>query len=232
MSFFIDLLRAPERLVEQHADRAAVGVLAPRLLATIAVGAALFGTVPGSWRGGVQIAYAAIKMPGVFLLPLLVGLPLVAAIARVVGLDAPWSRVSLAGLVGAARSAVLAAVLVPTYWLVQGAAWSYHEAVLILAAALVVVGLPGLATLGALAPDLPRRALLTATAIVALGLPMAQGGWLLRPFVARPTAEVAFLRPVESNIADALDTTATSATGHYPGWEAESSGLLRQRVTR
>ena len=55
---------------------------------------------------------------------------------------------------------------------------------------------------------------------------MAQSGWLLRPFVARPTVEVAFLRPVEEDIVSALVYTNLSAVDHYPGWDARSDGAI------
>ena len=46
-------------------------------------GAALLGAVCGSYRGGIQIAFAAVKMPALFLVPLLVALPAVHARAGV-----------------------------------------------------------------------------------------------------------------------------------------------------
>ena len=61
-----------------------------------------------------------------------------------------------------------------------------------------------------------------------MGLTLAQTGWLLRPFVSRPTAEVTFLRPVEEDVFSALSATRRSAMGDYSeSWEASPSGAFR-----
>ena len=59
-----------------------------------------------------------------------------------------------------------------------------------------------------------------------LGVVGAQTGWLLRPFVARPRAEVSFVRPVESDVFSSLHTAFDSARGRYDGWDVRAQGFL------
>ena len=65
-----------------------------------------------------------------------------------------------------------------------------------------------------------------------LGLVTAQSGWVLRPFIARPTAEVTLFRPMEADILSSLATSAASATGSYGEWEDESSGFVGRGIQR
>ncbi len=229
LSLVIATLRDPQRLVNDHDRPEAVAVLAPRLLLITSAGAATFGAVVGSYRGDLQVAFVALKMPLLLLVPVLVTLPAVHAAWRAAEVDVSWQRLALASLVGLSRSAVLAAAAAPVLWLLYSLGIDYHFATLVMAAALVAVGLPGFFTLLGAAPGGGRlKALATMGCLVLLGLSTAQTGWLLRPFLARPTAEVTLLRPVESDVFSALYSTTRSATGYYPGWEAERSGHLHE----
>jgi hypothetical protein len=49
---------------------------------------------------------------------------------------------------------------------------------------------------------------------------------LLRPFVARPRAAVAFVRPVEADVFSSLRAATSSARGRYRGWDARPAGFL------
>jgi hypothetical protein len=66
--------------------------------------------------------------------------------------------------------------------------------------------------------------------LVVLGLLVAQTGWVLRPFVARPRGEVTFLRPVESDVFSALGASSRSAAGDYDSdWQPSGSGVFHRR---
>ena len=70
-------------------------------------------------------------------------------------------------------------------------------------------------------------------AAILMGLTTAQTGWLLRPFIARPTAEVTFLRPIEADIASSLTRSTRSAAGDYRGsWDPEQQGLIHRGLRR
>lgn len=222
-----DVLRDPQGLVERHDHPAGLAATAPTLLAIIVASGALFGSAVGVHHGGVQMLYAALKLPVLLLLPPLVTLPAIHAAQRLSGAPVPWRRLSLAGLVGTARTALLAAALSPVLWLPFSSGLDYHLSVLLFAGALVLVGLPGMLTVLRVLPSGgDRRGLLALGALAVLGVTFAQAGWLLRPFVARPSAEVTLLRPIEENVFSSLSATRRSAAGDYCGWETESSGLL------
>lgn len=221
------LLRDPQDLVDDVDVEGGASRYGPGLLATTAVGGALLGGVVGAHHGGVQVLYAALKTPALLLLPPIVALPAVHAAWDLLGAEVPWRRVSAAALVGMARTAVLAAALGPLVWLGTSAGLGYHDAVLVFAGALVLAGLPGLLTVLRALPrpqDLPRFAVLGS--LVVLGASFAQTGWLLRPFVARPSAEVSFLRPLEEDAFSSLAASQRSARGDYRGWETRSAGFL------
>lgn len=224
------LLRQPEQLLGDHGDAsegARLAQLAPSLLAIIAASAAVFGMVVGSYRGELQYVYAAIKTPALLLLPVLVGLPAVRAFHAACELEVGWSRLALAALIAVARTAVLAAATGPLLWLYLSLHPGYHQAILAMAACLIAVGLPGLMTLLRSLPEGGRhRPLASVASLCVLGLLLAQSGWLLRPFVVRPRAEVEFLRPIEADVFSSLASTRRAAQGDYRGWDARPAGLF------
>lgn len=206
-----------------------VNHLAPRLLAIAAIGAGIFGAVIGSYRGGIQMAFAAVKMPVLLLVPVIVALPAANALWRGCGVEVNRRRLAIASLTGLARTGVLAAAASPILWLLFSVRLDYHAAVMLMSVTLVLVGLPGLLTVRMALPDGgPRRWIATLGALLVVGGVTMQTGWLLRPFLARPTADIAFLRPVQADVFSSLSATWRSARGDYSGWEAEREGLLSQ----
>ncbi|WP_052548222.1 hypothetical protein [Enhygromyxa salina] len=204
-----------------------LAVLAPRLLGITVAGAAIFGLVIGSYRGDLQYAYAAIKTPLLLLIPILIGLPAIRAFHDACEVSISWSRLALASMVAIARTAALAAACGPILWLYLSMHPDYHRAVLAMAGCLCLVGLPGLMTLLASLPGGGRhRPLASFASVAVLGVLLAQSGWLLRPFVVRPRAEISFLRDVEANVFSSLASSGSSARGHYRGWDARGAGLL------
>lgn len=221
------VLRNPAALVSAPDPRRVLATLAPKLLAIGIMGMALFGLVVGSYRGGVQNLYAAIKLPLLLLVPAVVGLPAVRALYAACDVNTPHARLALATLVGMARTGVLAAACGPVLWLLYSVHIDYHLAILAMTGCLVLVGLPGLSTIVRSLPAGGRhRVVAAATSVVLLGVVGAQTGWLLRPFVARPRAEVSFVRPVESDVFSSLRTAFDSARGRYDGWDVRAQGFL------
>ncbi|NVB41348.1 hypothetical protein G6O69_26155 [Pseudenhygromyxa sp. WMMC2535] len=233
------LLRAPERLVGARAaepgealdEDERLAALAPKLLALTLIGAGVFGVVLGSYRGQLQYLYAGLKAPLLLLLPMLVGLPAIRAFHGACELQLSWSRLALAALLAVARTAVLAAALAPVLWLYLSLHPGYHAAILAMAMSLAVVGLPGLSTLTRCLPTGGHsRALATFASVAVLAAVLAQSGWLLRPFIVRPRAEISFLRPIEANVFSSLSSTSRSARRDYRrSWDAEAAGFLGRR---
>lgn len=231
LSLVADVLRAPDRLVERHDQPAELVRLAPPLLGITAAGAAVFGLVVGTQHGGWQLLFAAAKMPVLFLAPPLLALPAAHALWRACGVDVSWRRLSVAALAAMARSAILAAALSPLLWLPFSLRVDYHLAVVLLAAAVLAVGLPGLWSFTRAVPTGGQRRWIAALgSAVVLGGVLAQTGWLLRPFVARPAGDLAFLRPVEGSIFSSLGATTDAAAGDYRDWEPERKGLLSREA--
>lgn len=227
------LLRQPEQLLASNddaAERDRLALLAPKLLGITVIAAGIFGLVIGSYRGELQYLYAAIKTPALLLLPVLVGLPAIRAFHRACELEISWSRLALAALIAVARTAVLAAACGPILWLYLSLAPDYHRAILAMSACLIAVGGPGLWTLIRALPQGGRhRPLASFASLLVVGVLLAQSGWLLRPFVVRPRAEVSLLRPIEADVFSSLASTRRSAQGHYRDWQAEPGGLLGRK---
>jgi len=223
------LIRDPA-ILGQMQPRRALQDHGPVLLAITVVSAAIFGGVVGAYRGGIQLLYASVKLPLLWLIPVLVTLPAIRAFHRVCGIGVNYGQVALAVLVGCARSALLLAVASPVLWLLFSLRVDYHWAVLVLCASLLAAGVLGLATLARILPGAGAGKWLSNTLTgLAVGVVIAQSGWVLRPFVARPRADVAFLRPVESDVFSSTLASWHSARGHYRGWDARPEGLLAEQ---
>jgi hypothetical protein len=226
------VLRDPIAVVDAHDTTADLGWLAPRLLGISGVGAALFGAAVGSYRGGEQVLYAAMKLPLLLWIPPLFALPAIHAAWRACEVEVPYRRLALAALAGMARAGVLASAFAPVLWLPYSVEADYHASVLLFAGMLLLAGLPGLTAIARAIPAGGHRRWMAASgSLLLVGLLLAQTGWLLRPFVARPTTAVALFRPVEGDIFASLGYTAAASLGLYGDWEAERAGLLsRERA--
>lgn len=221
------VLRDPRALLDAHDDPKRYAELVPQLLMLTAGSAAVFGATVGSYRGGLQVAYAGLKAPFLLLLPLVLALPALQAWWASQGAPVPTGRMALVGLVGTARTAMLAAAASPAIWLLYSLNIDYHVAILILAGTLAGASIPGWWVHAVALPGTGlRRAAALAVTVGLIGGLTAQTGWLLRPFVARPTVEVTLLRAVEADVFDAMDNSAAAATGRYRDWEVEPAGAL------
>src|SRR5262249_14193999 len=124
-----------------------VARIAKNALVAVATGAAIFGGVVGSWHGGRQIAFAAVKMPVVMLATLILCVPAFYAVAAVFG--RPWrfrAVVSLA-LVAGARFALVLLASAPALWLTINLGASYHATKLVAALAYALAGFAALTLL-------------------------------------------------------------------------------------
>lgn len=216
-----EVLRDPRGVVERSTRREVLADTVPKLLLLTIGCAAVFGGVVGSYRGGLQVPFAAVKMPLVLLAPLLAAVPATGALYRVAGVDVDGTRLGVAGLVAVARTALVAAGMAPVLWLLYSVGVGYHLAVVALAGMLVLAGIPGLLTVFRTMPG--KAPLAALAAMVVLGVSTAQVGWVLRPFVARPTAEVTLLRPIEGDISGTLLRSTFAAGEIYMDYEPARS---------
>ena len=201
-------LRDPRAVVEAHDTPEALARLAAPTLAIAALGLGVLGAVSGSLRGDVQVLFAALKLPVIFLVPLVLALPAVHALLIACGSRVSWARLGAASLVALARSGVIAIGLSPILWLLLSFGPSYPVAVLLFTATVAVVGLPGPVTIARIVPG---EGVMRWVAAIATGavvtVAMAQSGWMLRPFVSSPDQELVFVRPVEDDVLDSLSRT-------------------------
>jgi len=194
------VLAHPHRLLDD--DGAALSRLAGPLLLLTTLCAALFGLVVGCYDGGWQLLWAALKLPAVLLLPLVVTVPALRALHARDGEPAGLRRTGLAALVAIARVAILCTAAAPLLWLVYSLHPPYALAILLLAGGLGLCGLPGLTFLGRALGS--GRFAPTAATVLLVGVVIAQTGWLLRPFVVTPGAEVTLLCPRAGDVFSGL----------------------------
>jgi hypothetical protein len=218
------LLRAPSEIAEACREDRDSRTIVTTSLAAILVGAAVFGGVIGGFRGGIQIAYAAVKVPLAVFLTLAICAPAFHALAA--GLGRPWplrSIIALA-LAAAGRSALVLLALSPALWLLYDVGVGYHSAALAASVAYAVAGLAALSVI-LRGLDGERGRWLTAFAFVSVFFAVGgQTSWILRPYLVRPrTVSVPFLRAREGGFADALVTSSRSARGIYVTREIEEA---------
>lgn len=212
------LLRARGALLDRIDRGEDLVPLARTLIATIAVCMALVGAAIGGYRGGVQIAYAAIKLPLVMLLTAALCAPTLIALNT--ALDRPVSptrdltRVLLALAFG---SLVLLAEA-PLLLLVRAVELDYHRSILLTAGCFSVGGLASLALLSrSVRRVAPQGAGVAVTALLGVFIVVgSQMAWTLRPYLVRPRSpEVPFVRDLEGSLFDALVDTTQSVQGIY-----------------
>jgi hypothetical protein len=210
------LLRSPGEaaaLCRSNADLRALGLTS---LGAIAAGGAAFGAIVGSFRGGWQILFAAVKLPLAVLTALAVCVPAFHALAAVFG--RPWRMRAVVALVlaASARASLWLLALTPPLWLAYDLGIGYHAAALVAATA---YGIAGLAALGVIFRGLGDGGwrLTTLACFAAVFLAAAgQTSWALRPYLVRPRDEhISFTRAPEGTFFEALWLGAHSASGRY-----------------
>lgn len=222
------LLRDPGEVARRCLEEEDLRPLTLAALGALVLGAAVYGGVLGSFRGGVQIAYAATKVPLAMLAALVIAVPAFHAIAASLGRPWPLRTVVSLTVASAGRAALVLLASAPVLWLTYDLGLGYHAAAL---AATLAYVLAAAAALGVLLRGLgdARHRLTTTLAFVAVFVAAAgQTGWLLRPYLVRPRSEeVPFIRDREGGFADALYRSSRSSVGLYdraressqPAWD-------------
>lgn len=210
------LLRDPAEVARRCLDEEDLRPLVLASLGALFLGAAVFGGVLGSFRGGIQVAYAALKVPLALTGALVIAVPAFHAIAASLGRPWPLRTVVALTVSSAGRAALVLLAAAPVLWLAYDLGLGYHAAAL---AATGAYALAALAALGVLVRGLGEGAhrLTTTLAFMAVYLAAAgQTGWLLRPYLVRPrTEEVPFVRAREGGFGDAVFRSTRSSVGIY-----------------
>jgi hypothetical protein len=187
------ILRAPANIAEDCRAERDLSMLACTAIVTIVLSAAMFGATIGSWRGGYQIAFAALKMPFVLLGTLALAAPAFYGLAAIFG--RPWSLRSILSLslASGARFSLVLLALTPPLWLTIDFGASYHAVKLCATAAYALAGLGGLSVfVRGLGHGEGKRPLIGLVVGIFL-LIGAQDAWVLRPYLVKPDAnEITF----------------------------------------
>jgi len=122
------LLRAPGEIAEDCREDRDLRAIAVTSLVAVALGAAAFGGVIGSFRGGIQILYAAVKLPAALLLTLAICAPAFHALAAGLGRAFPMRSIIALALASAGRAALVLLALSPlVFFAVTGqAGWIFR----------------------------------------------------------------------------------------------------------
>ena len=188
------------------------------MIATIAVAMAIVGAALGSYRGGVQIAYAAIKLPVVLLGTAALSAPALSAIGAALGRPSRLAADLALVMAALAFGALLLAACTPLILLARAIELDYHRMILATVAMFAVAG-------GAALHLIWRGVALEAAAgwrtavagmCVVFSLVGGQLAWALRPYLLRPRApEPMFVREVEGGLFDSVTGALRSARGIY-----------------
>jgi hypothetical protein len=180
------ILRSPgEVATDLRADRGSRDV-ALASLAAVTVGALIFGAVIGTFHGGAQIVFAAIKMPLALLGALVVATPAFFTFAAICGRYWRVRALFALALSAGARAALVLLATAPGFCLLINLKASYEVVTLAAVMAYLFAGLSALlALLKGLGPEKGRGLAVAGFATVFL-LAGAQSAWLLRPYLCSP----------------------------------------------
>lgn len=227
---WVAILRDPTAIAERCIDERNLHRLVSTALVSIVVGASLFGAAVGSFRGGVQIAFAAIKLPIVLIATLVVFAPALFGLSRSLGRAWSFGTVVALATSSIARAALVLGALAPPLWLALDAGIvGYHLGTLLAVAMMGAAGVMSLAIGTAVLSPTPRDGALALLAGAVFFAALGQSSWVLRPYLVRPReTETVFVRPPEGTFIEATLRSIPSALGLY----ADSTGELRDDDVR
>jgi hypothetical protein len=187
------------------------------MVATIAIAMAIVGAALGYYRGGTQIAYAAIKLPLVMLGTAALSAPALSAIGAALGRRSRLSCDLALVMTALAFGSLLLASCTPLILLGHALNVGYHQMILLTVG---TFALAGVASLWMVYRELsieaaPGRRSAIAGFCLVFALVGSQLAWSLRPYLVRTRGDVVFIREIEDSLFDAITTTFQSARGIY-----------------
>ena len=212
------LLRDRARMLARIHRGTELAAIMRTMIATIAVTMAIVGAALGSYRGGVQIAYAAIKLPIVLLGTAALSAPVLSATGAALGRRSRLSADLALVMAALAFGSLLLVACTPLLLLGRSVDLDYHRMIL---AVVAMFAIAGAAALRMICQGVAREAApgwRTAVAALCLVFTLVGGqlAWALRPYLVRPRApEVMFLRQVEGSLFDSVTGALRSARGIY-----------------
>jgi hypothetical protein len=215
------LLMDPGQMVDdaQSADAPTQAATVRVLLLAILGGTAVFGAALGFYRGGLQLLYAALKLPLVVLLTAAVATPAMTMLGAGLGREARL-RVDLIQVLAAlARGSLVLGALAPLMLVASCVRLDYHRAVLLAVVCCAGAGVTALPLLlRAVWREERGRGFLIAAMLVVVTMAGTHTAWLFRPYLVRPrTTDVPFLRALDGSFVDSVSRSQSAARGIYVG---------------
>lgn len=209
------LLRNPAEVAADLAEGRRLPSHARAALLAIMIGGAGFGAVVGSYRGGLQMLYAGLKLPLTLLLALGLTVPAVYAFSAAFGRRIPLGRVSAVILASSARAALVLLALAPAIALGIGLDLDYHDVALASAIAFGLAAAAGYVVLHRVLSSHGPSSFALALCIGVQTIVMMQTAWVLRPWLVRPSSAIVFVRTPDGTAVESVARTANSAAGVY-----------------
>lgn len=221
------LLRDREGMLARIRAGTNLAAILKTMIATIVVTMMIVGAALGSYRGGVQIAYAAVKLPLVLLGTAVLSAPALTAIGRAAGRRARLGSDLALVMSALAFGALLLVAGTPLVLLGRAIDLAYHQMVLMTVILFAVAGLAALRMVihAVSIEQLRDGSRGWRSAVLGLCIVFATIGgqlsWALRPYLVRPrTPDVPFVRAKEGSLFDAITGAYQSARGVYTRDEA------------
>lgn len=232
-----ELLRDRAGLIERIERGEDLQKIARTMLITSLTCTAAFGAALGFFRGGAQIAYAAIKLPLVILLTTAVCAPLYTAIKA--SLRQPANIIKDIALLSSALAlaSVVTASLTPLLLFAIFQEIDYHQLILLSVALCGFGGACGflLFTRGIQRQIERAHRLVYITFLGVMAVVSMQLTWVMRPFFVRPqTDDVPFVRSLEGSFFESVATSVNSARGVYKSvsYQDDEEGYAREDVVQ
>lgn len=215
--YWIDLLlRDPRRLLDALRAEDSLPSVSRSMIATIAVAGAVFGATLGAYRGGVQIGYAAVKLPLVLLFAACLCAPVLSALNRALGRLRTLAQDAALLLSALALGSLSLAALAPVILLAEMVQLPYHQLILLTCGCCTVSGMVAVSLLWRGLRGQAGGLWVLVGVLCAATAAGAQLSWTLRPYLVRPrTIEVPFVRALEGSFLEAVIMSYDSARGRY-----------------
>lgn len=212
------LLRDRDAVLARIRDDIRLMDLARVMLITIAVASAVFGAALGTYRGGVQILYAAVKFPLLMLGTAAICAPSLSAFNAALERPSSLQKDLALVLASLALGSLVLVAQAPLVMLASSLAFDYHTLILLTFGCCSVAGLASLTMVsrGLRAAFDGRHRSAVASLLLIFCVVGAQLAWTLRPYLVRPrTQEVPFVRALEGSLVESLAESLRSARGIY-----------------
>ena len=142
-----ELLRSPRAVASRIREGRELRPLATASFLSIMIGSATYGGVVGSYRGGLQIAFAALKFPMVAVLTLALVAPALVGLAAALDRRVALAQTSALALAATARASLVLLAIAPALALAMGMSVGYQTSALLAAIGFGLAGLAGLVML-------------------------------------------------------------------------------------